>query len=169
MNSTQLYELILDVHKKPKIQPAKFNHSDVNSIEELRTGTAAIKTDEFRYIGYDTTFLETLKPILLNAYKKKKFCNIIQNYFQTRHLAYTKEESISGSIYYKFKISTFDKVITVRLSDHQPNKVCACLAIRYDKYNIANKNLVPHIEGILDKLLLRKSLQNAKELQRSKE
>lgn len=171
MKSTPpLYELVIDAHKRPRIQHAKFQHSDFTSIQELQTrNISTVKTNEFRYIGYDKEFLETLKPVLLNAYKKRKFCNIIQNYFETHHVAYTKEESNSGSVYYKFKLPTFDKSITVRLSDHQPNKICACLAIRYDKYNIANKTLVPHVEGILNKLLFRKSLQNAKEQQRSKE
>lgn len=149
----QLYEIKLDVNRKIQVRVC-------NSVSYSLLDSEVVKLDEFHYISYNKSELTKLKPVLENAYKKKKFMNIIRNYFQRNHITFMEEESNAGSVYFKFTLPTFDKTITVRLSDHQPNKVCASLAIRYDKYSITNRNLVSHIEGMLDKLVRRKSVEN---------
>ena len=48
-----------------------------------------------------------IKYALENKYKKKKFANIIKNYFDKNHITYIIDESYSGSMYFKFKLSLF--------------------------------------------------------------
>lgn len=164
MKEKTLYELIIDPKsRKSKILVAPFKHDDLKYIKCLQSGESdAEYTDEYRLISYDKDFLESKRDKLENKYKKKKFANIIKNYFDKNHITYIIDESYSGSMYFKFKLDTCSKQIVVRLSDHAPNDICASLNIRYDRHNISNKNIVNLLEYTLDDLIKRKSYEDTK-------
>ena len=164
MKEKTLYELIIDPKsRKSKILVAQPKHDDLEYIKCLQSGESAAEyTDEYRLISYDKDFLESKRDKLENKYKKKKFANIIKNYFDKNHITYIIDESYSGSIYFKFKLDTYNKQIVVRLSDHAPNDIYASLSIRYDKHSISNKNIVNLLEHTLDDLIKRKSYEDTK-------
>ena len=164
MKEKTLYELIIDPKsRKSKILVAQPKHDDLEYIKCLQSGESdAEYTDEYRLISYDKDFLESKRDTLENKYKKKKFTNIIKNYFDKNHITYIIDESYSGSMYFKFKLDTCSRQIVVRLSDHAPNDICASLSIRYDRHNISNKNIVNLLEHTLDDLIKRKSYEDTK-------
>lgn len=164
MKEKTLYELIIDPRsRKSKILVAQPKHDDLEYIKCLQSGESyAEYTDEYRLISYDKNFLESKRDKLENKYKKKKFANIIKNYFDKNHITYIIDESYSGSMYFKFKLDTCSKQVVVRLSDHAPNDICASLNIRYDRHNISNKNIVNLLEHTLDDLIKRKSYEDTK-------
>lgn len=164
MKEKTLYELIIDQKsRKSKILVTQPKHDDLEYIKCLQSGESdAEYTDEYRLISYDKDFLESKRDKLENKYKKKKFANIIKNYFDKNHITYIIDESYSGSMYFKFKLDTCSRQIVVRLSDHAPNDICASLNIRYDRHNISNKNIVNLLEHTLDDLIKRKSYEDTK-------
>ena len=164
MKEMTLYELFIDQKShKSRILTTKPRRDDLNYVKCLQSGEAkAMYTDEYRIISYDRDFLETNRDKLENKYKKKKFASILKNYFDKNHIAYIIDESYSGSMYFKFKLDTYSKQVVVRLSDHAPNDICASLSIRYDKFNISNKNIANRLEHALDDLIKRKSYEDTK-------
>ncbi len=162
----QVYELFIDPRtRKSVIRIAPFKHDDLEVIRELQKNEAdALESGEFRYLSFDKAFLQESKKTVENMYKKKKFANIIRNYFNKKHIEFTEEESYGGSIYFKFHLDSFDKEVKIRLSDHEPNDICASLSIRYDKHNISNANIVSLLEHTLDALVSRKSFENTKKV-----
>ena len=166
-----LYELVANtISRQVIVRAIPFRLSDKEFVEELNNSELDIaQTSDFRYISFNKEHLIQYKSKIENEYKKQKFTNIIRDYFTTNHIEFKEEESRSGSRYFKFKIPTFDKFVTIRLSDHKPNKICASLSIRYDKYNFANRNTTARIEGMLDNLINRKSIENTRKAWKSKE
>ena len=154
MKEKTLYELIIDPKsRKSKILVTQPKHDDLEYIKY---------TNEYRIIRNNKEIIESKSDKLENKYKKKKFANIIKNYFDKNHITYIIDESYSGSMYFKFKLDTCSRQIVVRLSDHAPNDICASLSIRYDRHNISNKNIVNLLEHTLDDLIKRKSYEDTK-------
>lgn len=121
-----------------------------------------IKIDEGKYISLDKEALKVHQKTLECEYLKNKFLRVIRNYFNVKKIRYTEEESLSGSVYFTFKIPDFPHPVKIRVSNHAPYKTFASLSLRYDLHRADNRNLNKLIEKTLTDLINRKHYEKTK-------